>query len=434
MNISVFGLGYVGTVSAACLAQGGHRVIGVDVAHVKVDLINQGQTPIIEAEIGDIIHDTVQSGRLLATMDARWAIEETDMAIVCVGTPSLPNGALDTSYVEKVTAEIGGLIRARTKPFLFVLRSTVLPNTIDSRIIPLLEECSGREIGDGYDVLFHPEFLREGTAVSDYYDPPKIIVGERAPGAGQPVFDLYAGIEAPCFATSIRVAETVKYVDNAFHAVKITFANEIGQFCKAHAVDSRQVMDIFRADTKLNISTKYLKPGFAFGGSCLPKDLRALMYAARSRDVSLPMLGNVLNSNKALVERVLRMILEQDARSVGLVGLSFKPGTDDLRESPLIELAERLIGKGLQVRAYDQDVNLSRLVGKNKAYVEERLPHISRNIVTSLDGLCDSEVIVIGHPIASSQITAWLKQGKAVVDLVGIGDNGCYSSYSGVAW
>jgi GDP-mannose 6-dehydrogenase len=434
MDISVFGLGYVGTVSAACLARDGHRIVGVDISEAKVDRINQGEAPIIEADIAELVGDGVRCGRLSATTDAECAVEQSDMAVICVGTPSIDNGGLDTQYVERVTAQIGELIRGRARPFLFVLRSTVLPGTVGSLVIPTIEEHSGRRVGDGYEVLFHPEFLREGTAVKDFYDPPKIVVGERFPGAGQPVIDLYEGIDSPRFVTSIEVAEMVKYTDNAFHAVKITFANEIGRFCEAHDVDSREVMDIFCADTKLNISSKYLRPGFAFGGSCLPKDVRALLYAASSQGLSLPMLEGVLPSNVAQIEQAMRSVLKNGTRKVGLVGLSFKPGTDDLRESPLVELAERLIGKGIDLKIWDDNVRDAWLVGSNKAYVEKRLPHLVELLVSSGESLDDCDMIVVGHPLDRERLYGWLEQGIDVLDLVGSADSVAHPRYQGIAW
>ncbi len=434
MDISIFGLGYVGTISGACLAHDGHRVIGVDISEAKVERINRGEAPIIEEKIGELVAEGIRSGRLSATTDAAYAIEQTDMALICVGTPSVENGGLDTRYVERVTAQIGELIKERARPFLFVLRSTVLPGTMGSLVIPTLEEHAGRRVGDGYEVLFHPEFLREGSAVRDFYDPPKIVVGERVPGAGQPVTDLYEGIDSPRFVTSIEVAEMVKYADNAFHAVKVTFANEIGRFCDTYGVDSRKVMDIFCADTKLNISAKYLRPGFAFGGSCLPKDVRALLYAAGSQGLSLPMLEGVLPSNKAQIEQALRSVLKNGTRKVGLVGLSFKPGTDDLRESPLVELAERLIGKGIDLEIWDDNVRDAWLVGSNKAYVEKRLPHLVQLLVNSKEELDDREMIIVGHPVAHKQIHNWVEQGIEVLDLVSSVDGIANSRYQGIVW
>jgi GDP-mannose 6-dehydrogenase len=435
MKISVFGLGYVGVVTAACLAHDGHQVVGVDVAQLKVDMINQGRSPLSEEGIDALVREGVGSGRLKATRDARQAVEESDMAIVCVGTPSSPtSGALDTTYVQNVTAEIGALLKTRCRPFLFVLRSTVVPGTTQSLIIPTLEEHAGRPVGEGYDVVFHPEFLREGTSIRDFYDPPKVVVGERVSGCGQPVFALYASLQAPQFPTSLEVAEAVKYADNAFHAVKITFANEMGQFCQAHNVDSREVMDIFCSDTKLNISPRYLRPGYAFGGSCLPKDLRALLHAAHASDLALPMFESVLPSNVVQIERVLGMVIAARVRNVGLVGLSFKPGTDDLRESPLVELAERLMGKGIMLRIWDDSVRVASLVGSNKTYIERQLPHLAEHLSESLDSLSKCDFLIVGHPVAEERLSIWLQQGIQVLDLVGSIRGVDHPNYRGVTW
>lgn len=420
MNISVFGLGYVGIVTAGCLCKDGHRVIGVDVSPAKVDQLNAGHSPIIEEGIEDLIRAARDSGRLSATASAADAIAATDMAIVCVGTPSEPNGSLSTRYLEGVVAQIGEQLRARSKPFLVVLRSTMLPGTMRSLVLPLLAEKSGSAPGAKFDVVFHPEFLREGTSIKDFYDPPKIVVGERAPGAADRLMELYAGFTAPVFRVSYEVAEMVKYCDNIFHALKITFANEIGQFCHALGIDSREVMDIFCSDTKLNLSPKYLRPGFAFGGSCLPKDLRAFLHAARRRDVATPMLAAVLPSNKGQIERVLDEILRAGARRVGFWGLAFKPGTDDLRESPLVTLAELLGGKGVELKIHDEFVQVTRLVGGNKAFIEQTLPHLARLLVANAAELDACELIVLGHPVDAKTLATWLEQGKKVYDLTGM--------------
>lgn len=437
MKIGVFGMGYVGVTTAACLSRDGHEVLGVDIVEDKVDAINQGISPVLEEKIGDLVEQGVQDSTLRATTDAAEAVDHASILFICVGTPSRMNGSLDVSYVERVAREIGEHIGQRpssASDVLVVLRSTVLPGTTRKTVIPALEEASGRTVGDGYEVAFHPEFLREGSAVDDFYDPPKIVVGERHNGAANSLWSIYESIEAPRFSTSLEAAEAVKYADNAFHAVKITFANEIGQILKAHDVDSREVMDIFCQDKKLNISSKYLRPGFAFGGSCLPKDLRAITYAAKDRDVDMPMLDDVLHSNRRQVERTVQSILGRDPSRVGMVGLSFKPGTDDLRESPLVELAERLLGKGVDLHIFDRNVRLSKLVGTNKSYVEEHLPHLSELLVSSLDKLCESDTIVMGHPVESKQAHEWLDQGKYVIDLVGILDRPSGSQYEGVAW
>jgi GDP-mannose 6-dehydrogenase len=420
MNISIFGLGYVGVVTAGCLAKEGHRVFGVDVSPQKVEQINAGQSPIIEDQIDGLICAARKADRLSATSDAAAAIRQSDMAIVCVGTPSASNGSLSTRYVEAVIAQIGSLIPKRENRLLIVVRSTLLPGSMRSLILPLLEKTSGEVAGNKSEVVFHPEFLREGTSVKDFYDPPKIVVGERVPGAADLLMEIYRNFSAPNFRVSYEVAEMVKYSDNIFHALKITFANEIGQFCHAHGVDSREVMEIFCKDTKLNLSPRYLRPGFAFGGSCLPKDLRAFLHAARRRDVETPMLAGVLPSNKGQVERAVQAILQTGARKVGLLGLAFKAGTDDLRESPLVTLAELLAGKGVDLKISDEFVQVTRLVGGNRAFIEQVLPHLAKLLVSARNELDACELIIIGHPVDAEVINAWLQQGKRVFDLTGM--------------
>lgn len=438
MKISVFGLGYVGVTTAACLANEGHSVVGVDIVEQKVEAVKRGESPIVEEKIEDLVAEGRSKNRLHATTDASEALDESDLAFVCVGTPSRDNGSLDTSSVQNVTAEIGEVLREKTdreSSLLVVFRSTVLPGTTRDVLLPILEDRSGRTSGEGYDVAFHPEFMREGKAVHDFYNPPKIVVGERHEGAADSLWKLYNNHQdVPRFSTSLEAAEAVKYVDNAFHALKITFANEVGQILKAHDIDSREVMEIFRHDTKLNISPKYLRPGFAFGGSCLPKDLRALTHAAQEKDVDPLVLDNILSSNERHVERALRRIVDQDPDRIGLVGLSFKPGTDDLRESPLVELAERLLGKGMDIRIFDQKVRTSKLIGTNKSYVERHLPHLSELLVEAVDDLTPSDLVVVGHPVEEKQIDDWVRQGVCVLDLVGASDRTTDALYEGFAW
>ena len=435
-RISVFGLGYVGTVTAACLAANKHKVIGVDVAPEKINLINQGRSPIIERDIDQVVAEGVSSGNLRATDDVARAIADSDIAIVCVGTPSSENNSLDTHYVEQVTAQIGNAVKEQKKDgLLFVLRSTVLPGTTAKIVIPILERTSGRAPGNGYDIAFHPEFLREGSSVKDFHHPPKIVIGERAPGTAERLKELYEGAKAPLFATTIETAEMIKYSANSFHAAKITFANEIGSLCRRLGIDGQEVMEMFCADTQLNISRAYLRPGFAFGGSCLPKDVRALIYHARHGDLELPLLESLLASNDEQIDRVFRRIERSRPAVVGLFGLAFKPGTDDLRESPLVALAERLLGKGISLRIFDPNVETSRLVGGNRAYVEERLPHLSRQLVGSADALSDCDVIVIGHPLQDeTQLDRWLSAGRRVLDLTGASKRRGHPSYEGLYW
>ncbi len=347
MKISVFGLGYVGTVSAGCLARNGHEVIGVDPLGTKVDLINSGRSPIIEAEIGEILASVVKAGRLRATDDQNQAIRDTELSFVCVGTPSQPNGNLDTSFVRRACELIGDALKDKPGRHTVVIRSTVLPGTMRGLIIPVLEERSGKKAGAGFGICNNPEFLREGTAVSDFDSPPKTVIGEIDRQSGDTVASLYANLDAPLIRTTLETAEMVKYVDNSWHALKIGFANEIGNLSKASGVDGHKVMEIFSKDTKLNISSTYLKPGFAFGGSCLPKDLRALSYHAKIHDLELPILASILPSNELQVSRGLQMIIDKGNTRVGVLGFSFKAGTDDLRESPMIEVIERLNREGL---------------------------------------------------------------------------------------
>ena len=346
MRISIFGLGYVGAVSAGCLANEGHEVVGVDLLQTKVDIINRGQSPIIEAEIGEIIAANVRGGRLRAIASVEEAIWDTDLSFVCVGTPSQANGNLDFRYIRRVCEEIGQALKNKTTHHTVVIRSTILPGTMRNIVIPTLEEYSGKKAGVDFGVCNNPEFLREGSAVRDYYQPPKTVIGEFDKASGDTLASLYAKLEAPLIRTDVETAEMVKYVDNSWHALKIGFANEIGNICKALGIDAHQVMNIFCQDKKLNISPAYLVPGFAFGGSCLPKDLRALAYQAKRQDLQLPILGSILPSNEMQISRGLQIIMDKGHRRIGILGFSFKAGTDDLRESPVIEVIERLLGKG----------------------------------------------------------------------------------------
>ena len=436
MRISVFGLGYVGTVTAACLAAIGHRVIGVDIAAEKVESINRGRAPIVERDVDQIIARSVAEGSLHATDKADKAIDESDLAVVCVGTPSSDDGRFDPRHVERVMEQIGAALPGgRKQSFLVVLRSTVMPGTTRKMVVPILERSSKRSVGDGYDVVFHPEFLREGSSVEDFYHPPKIVVGERISGAARLLKVLYDNTDAPMFFTSLESAEMIKYADNVFHAVKITFANEIGHLCKTLDIDSREVMDIFCSDRQLNISPAYLRPGFAFGGSCLPKDVKAIAHEARNRDLKLPLLESLLPSNHEQIDRAFRIVERCSPQSVGLIGLSFKPGTDDLRESPLVRLAEMILAGGYELRILDPNVETSRLVGGNLAYVERRLPHLSRLMVSSADYLKECGVIVIGHPLQEPErLDEWLGEGKQILDLAGKDSRSGHPRYFGLYW
>ena len=437
MRISVFGLGYVGAVGAGCLAKDGHTVIGVDPNQTKVDLINQGQTPIIEAEIGDIISRAVGEGTLRATTSVADAVRDSDISFICVGTPSQLNGSLDLRYVRKVCEEIGAALRHKDGFHIVVQRSTVLPGTMASVVIPTLEEYSRKTAGRDFGVCNNPEFLREGTAVHDFYNPPKTVIGETDPRSGDAVAVLYAKLDAPLIRTRVEVAEMVKYADNAWHAVKVCFANEVGALCKPLGIDSHKVMEIFCQDEKLNLSPYYLKPGFAFGGSCLPKDVRALTYKARSLDLSVPLLASLMPSNDAHLERAMQMVTEKGQRKIGVLGFSFKAGTDDLRESPMVEVIERLIGKGYDVRVYDRNVNIARLIGANKDYILNRIPHISRLMMESMEGVLEhGQVIIVGNGDAEFKTAPQrLREGQVIVDFARISAAASKEGhYDGICW
>lgn len=437
VRISVFGLGYVGAVAAGCLARDGHAVIGVDPSQAKVDLINSGRTPIIEAKIGEIIQEAVADGRLTATTDVAKAIANSDISFICVGTPSQANGGLDLRFVRKVCEEIGAALRDKVGFHVIVQRSTVLPGTACELVIPTLEEHSGKRTGIDFGVCANPEFLREGSAVNDFDHPPKTVIGETDPASGDLLEKLYENIQAPLIRTDIKTAEMVKYADNAWHAVKVTFGNEIGVFAKALGIDGHKVMEIFFQDQKLNLSSYYLRPGFCFGGSCLPKDVRALNHRARVMDLDLPLVGSIMQANQAHLERALQMVIEKANKEVGVLGFSFKAGTDDLRESPVVELIERLIGKGYSIRIYDRNVNIAKLVGANRDYILNRIPHISRIMVSSMEEVLEhSKTIVIGNNDAEfSTILENIKDNQVVVDLARISDRvSDREYYDGIAW
>jgi GDP-mannose 6-dehydrogenase len=437
LKISVFGLGYVGTVSAGCLAQDGHEVVGVDPAQTKVDLINSGQSPIIEAEIGEIIATAVQSGRLHASHDSSQAIHQTELSFVCVGTPSQANGNLDLRYIRRICEQIGEALKSKTARHTIVIRSTILPGTMHKVVIPTLEEFSGKRAGADFGVCNNPEFLREGSAVKDFRSPPKTVIGESDQVSGDILSQLYTKLDAPLIRTDIETAEMVKYVDNSWHALKIGFANEIGNVCKSFGIDAHGVMNIFCQDRKLNISPAYLQPGFAFGGSCLPKDLRALSYHAKTQDLQLPILSSILPSNEMQIARGLQLIIEKGQKRVGVLGFSFKAGTDDLRESPVIEVIERLIGKGYDLRIYDKNVDLASLVGANRDFILNHIPHISRLMVHSVEAVLEhAQTLVIGNKDPEFEdILTRLRDDQRLVDFVRIGTqrNG-NGKYDGICW
>ena len=437
MNISIFGLGYVGAVSAGCLANEGHTVIGVDPVQTKVDLINSGKSPIIEADIGEMIVASAQARRLCATTDLEKAIRGTELSFVCVGTPSQPNGNLDLTYIRRVCEQIGLALKDKSERHVVVIRSTILPGTMHNIVIPVLEESSGKKAGVDFGVCHNPEFLREGSAVKDFNAPPKTVIGELDSASGDMLAELYAKLEAPLIRTDLKTAEMVKYVDNNWHALKIGFANEIGNLSKSFDVDAHEVMKIFCQDRKLNISPAYLQPGFAFGGSCLPKDLRAMAYQAKQRDLQLPILTSILPSNEMQIARGLQLILETGNRKIGVLGFSFKAGTDDLRESPMIEVIERLIGKGYDLRIYDKNVNIASLVGANRDFILNRIPHISRLMVKRIDTVLEhAQTIVIGNKDPEFQnVLDRLREDQAVVDLVRISSRRSEKGkYDGICW
>jgi GDP-mannose 6-dehydrogenase len=438
VRISVFGLGYVGAVSLACLARDSHEVVGVDTDPHKLAMIRAGRSPIVEQGIQELMRAVVASGRVRVTEDAAQAVRDTELSFVCVGTPSSPNGGQDLSAIRRVMEAIGAALAAKNDYHTVVLRSTVQPGTIEQVVRPILEERSGRHSDRDFALCFQPEFLREGTSIRDYDTPPLTIVGARDPQAAARVREIFDHLPCEFVLTSVGVAELMKYACNAFHAVKITFANEIGRAARSVGVDAREVMELVCRDTRLNISPAYLRPGFAFGGSCLPKDLRALNYLAKSHDLTLPMLGAVLGSNRAHVDHAVDMVLTPGVRRVALLGLAFKAGTDDLRESPLVTVAERLLGKGVQLRIYDPEVNLSRLLGANKRFIEETIPHLESLMVRDPGAaLGDAQVALVSlvSPEIVSALSDHHNEGLTVVDLAGLprAQLKC-ARYHGICW
>jgi GDP-mannose 6-dehydrogenase len=435
MKLCVFGLGYVGCVSAAALAARGHRVIGVDLDESKVEAVNAGEAPLVEPGLDELIAETRSEGSLSATADGARAVRDSDASLVCVGTPSGRGGQPSTDALQRVMETIGGALSSERHTV--VVRSTILPGTSERLLIPLLEETSGRSIGPTLGFAFNPEFLREGSSLADFHRPPKTVIGEADLPSGETVATIYEGTPGLMFRVPIAVAEMAKYADNFFHALKVCFANEIGAASRAFGVDSHHVMEIFKADERLNISAAYLTPGFAFGGSCLPKDVRALAAAARSEHLELPILESVLRSNEAHLQRAFDLVAELGERRIGMFGLAFKSVTDDLRESPFVELAERLVGKGFDLKIHDPTVAPARLVGANRRFVEERLPHLSALLVDDPDELLEhARVLVIGNETPEALRAAAQSCGRWIVDLVRIpgapasGDD----RYLGIAW
>jgi len=436
MNVIVFGMGYVGTVCAACLLRDGHHVVGVDPIASKIKDLNSGKSPISEPLVAEILSDANRRQRFRATNAAPDSVSTADMVWICVGTPSNLDGGVDFSAVERSLQEVGACLRHACRPPLIVIRSTLLPGTTRQRLIPKLEEFSGRTCGEDFHIVYHPEFLREGTAVSDFDQPSKIVIGEASLNSAAPLVSIYKNIKAPFFQLTLEEAEMAKYYDNIFHAVKVTFANEIGAIAHSLGIDARRVADVFCADTKLNISTSYLRPGFAFGGSCLPKDLRAINRLSQLIYLSTPMISSILESNNSQVERLVDRILAHNSSLVGFVGLAFKCGTDDMRESPFVTAAKRLLGEGIQLLIYDPAVDPSRLTGSNKKSVEKNLGHLEPLLVTTLDDLAECDIIIINHPVVNAaQLGSWIDGGVKVIDLCGVTGIGQRSpGYEGVLW
>ncbi len=438
MKISVFGLGYVGAVSLACLSRDGHEVIGVDVDQAKLDLIADGRTPVVEEGMVDLMAQAVASGRVAVTQHAEVALKASQMSLVCVGTPAAANGSQDQSALLRVAHDIGLAMQATAFPHVVVFRSTLVPGTVEEILLPILEKESGKKEGEGFHVCFQPEFLREGTSIRDYDRPPFTIVGARSAVATETLRALFGHLPGQFYATSIRAAEMVKYCCNNFHALKITFANETARLCEALGVDAFEVMDLVCRDTQLNISPAYLKPGFAFGGSCLPKDLRATTYLAKMRDVELPMLAAILPSNRLHLDHAIAKVMSSGRRRVGMIGLSFKAGTDDLRESPLVLLAEHFIGKGLGLLVYDPDVHLSSLLGANRRFIEQHVPHIGCLLRRDIEKvIVDSDILVVGlnDPETITGLARHARPDQIVLDLVNIRERAnLRAQYVGLSW
>ncbi len=438
MRISVFGTGYVGTVSSGCFAGLGHSLVGVDLSAEKVDALNRGIAPIVEAEIGALIADAVAAGALRATTDVAAAVASTDLSLISVGTPSAANGSVSLAAVDAVVAAIGAAIGRKSGPHTVVMRSTVPPGTAEDRVIPLLETTSGRRLGDGLAYYSNPEFLREGTAVRDFHAPPYTLIGAPAGDDAAVLRDLYAPIAAPVHVVPYRIAESVKYLSNAYHAIKLAFANEAGAILAAYGVDAPAAFRLFCEDRVLNVSPAYLRPGFAFGGSCLPKEVRSFLALAERQAVAAPLLAAVLPGNDAIIERAFRAVVAHPRQPVALFGLAFKPGTDDLRESPFVRLAERLIGRGYDLRIFDRSVKLAALLGANRAYIEREIPHLERLMLASpAEALAGARLVVVGHLGAEDRaaLLAGL-DGHVVIDLADIpalrGHPGI--AYAGLCW
>ncbi len=438
MRISIFGLGYVGTVSLACLARDGHHVVGVDIDASKLAMLREGRSPIVEEGIRELVAEVVASGRVEVTDDVAAAVHGSELSFVCVGTPARANGSQDLRALERIGIELGRALATKSVPHVVVVRSTVLPGTVEGVFGPLVEKHSGRRRRDGLDICFQPEFLREGTSIRDYDAPPLTVIGVESDHPVGLLRELFGRLPCAFKVCDIRTAEMLKYACNAFHALKISFANEVGRFCQAMEIDAHAVMDLVCTDTQLNISTAYLRPGFAFGGSCLPKDLQALLHAAARHDVNLPVLSGVRESNGTHLRHGIHAVLATGATSVGMLGLSFKSGTDDLRDSPLVTMAEHFVGKGLKVRIYDPEVNVSRLVGANRRYIDQSLPHLGLLMSGDLGPVIDeSDVLVVGlrTPAVVKELISRCRDNQVIVDLVNLpGRDQIRGQYRGVCW
>jgi len=440
MNISVMGLGYIGSVSAACFSHMGHNVVGVDINPRKVEMINRGHSPVVEKDIDHLIRKQVSGGTLLATRNTQQAVKRAQIIFICVGTPSNGSGSLNFQHVERVCADIARALKRKNEYTGVVLRSTVLPGVAEKVILPLLQKISGKKAGEDFGFAVNPEFLREGSSVYDFYHPPKTVIGEFDRRTADMLVRIYHSIDAPLFRVKMNEASMIKYADNAFHAIKVTFANEIGRLCKAFDIDSRLVMEVFSKDVKLNLSACYLKPGFAFGGSCLPKDLRALTHRAKQVDVAVPLLNAVMSSNAEHIRYALDKIRESGRKRIGVLGLSFKGGTDDLRESPMVTLVEQLIGKGYKVRIFDKNVSLARLIGSNREYIKREVPHIAKLMCKTVDDVVvKSDVVVIGNQAEEHEaVLGRLRNSHRIIDLSGLqsAKNGNLNEvdYEGICW
>lgn len=438
MRISIFGLGYVGAVSLACLSRDGHQVIGVDIDATKLDLIMAGKTPVVEEGMVDLMASAAASGRVSVTPDAQRAVLDSDISLICVGTPSAANGSQDQSAILRLAEEMGAAIREKSAPHVVVFRSTLVPGTVEDVLRPIIEKTSGKKDGEGFFLCFQPEFLREGSSIRDYDKPPFTVVGANHSYPVERLRELFGNLPCKFVETSVRSAEMMKYCCNNFHALKITFANETARLCDALGVDPFEVMSLVCQDTQLNISTAYLMPGFAFGGSCLPKDLRATTYLAKINDIEVPMLAGIMQSNRNHLDLAVQKLLATGKRKVGFIGLSFKTGTDDLRESPLVTLAEQLIGKGVQLTIYDPEVHLAGLLGANRSFIEKHLPHIGQMMRSEIEEVvAESEVLVIGlsGQAIAARLAKLVRPDQLLLDLVNLPNRDAISArVEGLCW